>query len=259
MSIYKDKLRAGFQHFILSLVAGLVVLGLVYFFWFPGVFSKTQSIGTILLIMLGIDIVAGPFLTAVVYKRGKASLKFDLSVIAICQLAFLFYGLQAVYLGRPAFIVFAKDRFEPVSLTEFNQTDLKAARQQNNLYAESKFFSPSYVAVVGPSDPKLRDELMFKAIDGGPDLPQMPQYFIDYKLEAGSVKKRAMSLDELILLNPTERDSILKTAKSLAENNSITIADIGFLPFKGKSQDASVFVNKKTATVLGVFLFQPWK
>ncbi len=47
----------------------------------------------IFLLLLLIDVVLGPLLTLIVYKKGKRTLVMDLAVIAALQLAALTYGL----------------------------------------------------------------------------------------------------------------------------------------------------------------------
>ena len=56
--------------------------------------------------LLAIDVILGPLLGLLVYKEGKKSLKFDLSVIILIQIAALCYGVFSIEQGRPAWLVY---------------------------------------------------------------------------------------------------------------------------------------------------------
>ena len=70
----------------------------------------------------------GPLLTLVVFKSGKRGMKFDLAVIGLVQLAALIYGAHIVFLARPAFIVFVKDRFEMVAVVDLDPAEVAKAK-----------------------------------------------------------------------------------------------------------------------------------
>ena len=64
-----------------------------------------------MLILIGVDVVLGPLLTLVVFNPAKKSLRIDLAVIAALQVAALVYGISVIAQARPAYVVFAGDRF----------------------------------------------------------------------------------------------------------------------------------------------------
>ncbi len=65
--------------------------------------------------ILAIDVIIAAYLGLSVYKEGKKTLKFDLSVIILIQIAALCYGVFSIEQGRPAWLVFNVDRFELVT------------------------------------------------------------------------------------------------------------------------------------------------
>jgi hypothetical protein len=244
------KLKAAGVHFGFCLLFAALVLLLVYVYWYPGVLSSIKNVGHLLLIILAVDVVLGPVLTFIVYKVGKKSLKFDLTVIAVVQLAFLGYGVAAVYEGRPAFIVFALDRFEAVATNDWPEDERLKASQ----HAIPNMFAPSVVAVRMPTDPDERNKLVLAAASGGPDIPQMPKYYVPYESDLAQVIKRVQSIDQLKKLNPTLGSEIDRAIVGLGKAQS----DVGFLPLKGAHKDATVILDKKTGAILGNFPFQPW-
>lgn len=88
---------------ISTLVIGLLVM-LIYFIWFPNGLVLAGAIDGLTLVIL-VDLVLGPTLTFIVFNRNKASLKFDLSLIALLQIGALLYGTKLIYHERPVAIV----------------------------------------------------------------------------------------------------------------------------------------------------------
>lgn len=97
-----------------------------------------MGVAHILLIVLLIDVIIGPILGFFVYKEGKKSLKIDLTVIIILQLAALIYGLFYIYQGRPIALAFQNNQFE---LVRYN--DIVAGDKT----PEISWFNPKLVAV----------------------------------------------------------------------------------------------------------------
>jgi hypothetical protein len=248
------KLRASGLHLLISAAIAVLVLGLVYFGWYRGVLSTTEGVGTILLIMLGIDVTLGPLMTLLVYKPKKKSLKFDLTVIGLLQLGFLAYGIYTVQIARPAYVVFVKDRFESVAVADWGESAQEALEKTPNPVADRDIFGPKFIASKAPEDIAIRQELMMTSVAGGADLPQLPQYYVLLESELSVVAKKALSIAELKALNPNLESSIDAAVAASGQ----TVEKIGFLPLKGKQADASVFVDKASGKVLAMHLFKPW-
>jgi hypothetical protein len=249
------KLKAATIHLSISASIAALVLMLVYLGWYRGVFSQTEGIGEILLIMLAVDVIMGPVLTFVVFKVGKKSLRFDLSIVAFLQLAFLAYGLYTVQVGRPAFVVFSKDRFESVSVVDWPESSKSALEKIGNPFAVRSLVGPSFVAVIPPADLKIRNELMFEAVRGGPDLQHRPEYYVALKGLFGEVIKKSLPLEDLKKFNPKAIDQIALLQAELSGKTK----KIGFLPLKGKREDAAVLVNQIDGEILAIVLLKPWQ
>ena len=83
------RLKFFLSHLVLSCLLALVVVGLVFFIWYPAPLAKAVGVTQIFLMMLMIDVIIGPVLGLLVYKDGKKTLKLDLSVIILIQIAAL--------------------------------------------------------------------------------------------------------------------------------------------------------------------------
>ena len=96
-----DKIRAFGLHALLSTFAATLGILVVFGLWYPPPLNTASGVTRIFLIVLAVDVVLGPLLTFVVFKRGKKTLKFDLAIIATLQIAALCYGMWTVAQGRP--------------------------------------------------------------------------------------------------------------------------------------------------------------
>ena len=101
-----------FSHFFISILVALMVMGLVFFVWYPSPLASAVGVTHIFLMMLAIDVIVGPVLGWLVYKEGKKTLKFDLSVIILIQIAALCFGHFSIEQRRPAWLVYNVVRFK---------------------------------------------------------------------------------------------------------------------------------------------------
>ena len=73
------RLKFFLGHLILSFLIALIVIGIVFFIWYPSPFTQAVGVTHIFLMMLAIDVIIGPILGLLVYKEGKKTLKMDLN------------------------------------------------------------------------------------------------------------------------------------------------------------------------------------
>ncbi|MEL1265966.1 hypothetical protein [Pseudoxanthomonas putridarboris] len=173
-----NRWKASGLHLLLSL---LVIGGIAlcaFLAWYPYGLYRIAGQDRLLLIMLGIDLVAGPLLTLVVYKTGKPSLRFDLAVIALCQLGFLGYGLHTLWQSRPVFLVASDMRFNLVFANEIDSEALAEAPRPE--WRRLSWLGPQLVGVRPPEDEKQRQDLLFAFMSTGVDLDKLPRYYVAY-------------------------------------------------------------------------------
>ena len=161
---WKSKFQAFAVHFSISLVIFLVLLYFILFQWYPFPFFSTDGGTQGLRLIILVDLVLGPTLTFIVFNRTKPSLKFDLSVIAIVQVAALGYGIWAVHSEHPVALVFADDRFTPIPYYQLNEAGYRSGdlKQFGN-------HTPAtiYVKLPNESDLEARSALFLKAYQTG--------------------------------------------------------------------------------------------
>jgi hypothetical protein len=164
------------------------MLFLVVGIWYPGGYFKLMEVGKIYFILMGVDVCLGPLLTFVVYKYDKKGLRFDLSFIALCQLFALLYGASIVFQGRPVFNVLQQHVFKVARASDLSEKALLQATKPE--WRHLSFTGPLLVAAVAPTDPKVREEVVF----GGGDWYNFPKLYVEYDSQRKVALQNAKSL-----------------------------------------------------------------
>jgi hypothetical protein len=111
--------KAGAIHFSISLMLFIGLLAIILLLWYPGILFSIDRGWAGLQLVIGVDLMAGPLLTLVVFKTGKKGLKFDLCCIAFFQAACMTAGMWVIYSERPVALVLAWDAIYSVDTEEF--------------------------------------------------------------------------------------------------------------------------------------------
>ena len=126
----RASLKAAALHFGLSLLIACIAALLVFGIWYPFPFHELAGGTALFGILVAVDVVSGPLLTAVVFNPNKPrkELLLDLGAIALLQLAALLYGLYSIGLARPVILAFEVDRFVVVSAQQVDRNELVKAQ-----------------------------------------------------------------------------------------------------------------------------------
>lgn len=244
MTISK-RLKFFLNHLLISFLIALLVVGLVFFVWYSSPLATAVGVTHIFLMVLAIDVIVGPLLGLLVYKEGKKSLKFDLTVIILIQISALLYGIYSIEQGRPAWLVYNVDRFELVRKNEIVAQNINQAKPQ---FQQISWLKPQFVATEFAKNTQQRNDDMFAEVLGGISLAQRPERYVDFSQAKEHIQKRAQSLELLQQYNDKAA-----VAKTLAKYPQAT----AFLPMKASSVDMTVLINKQGEVVKIVDL-RPW-
>ena len=122
MSVRHDLIISKLKAFAIHLSGSVtIIMGyllLVFLVWYPYPYFMIEKVWDVIRIVVGVDVFVGPLLTLIVYRVGKASLKFDLSAIIVVQLAALLWGVSVTYNQRPVYTAIVNDMFTVVSASE---------------------------------------------------------------------------------------------------------------------------------------------
>lgn len=240
----KDKLIAFCIHVGLSLPVYLVLLAVVRFVWYPDFYYAVLGIAAILVLLFIVDVVLGPLLTFIVYKKHKSSLKFDLSVIVALQLAALVYGVSIIYQERPLYLVYAIDHFEIV-LANTEAVDFDTV-----IYPELKQHLPKIIGTALPDDPEEQQELLFSTLGGGLDIEHLPHLYRPLEKVSGVMQERGVRLKNL----STEVAEQVSSRWPNAVRGDIRV----FPLVSPKGDDQLAVWNLKNQTMVGLVDIDPW-
>lgn len=186
------------------LVIGTIALGVVLL-WFPAGLWRAANLQTLFAIMVAADVVLGPLLTGLVYREGKPSLKFDLSMIVLAQAAFLAYGLYTLWLNRPMFLVGSQQAFALVFANEVPASALRDAKAKR--WPRFHGRGPWLVGV-DLSSPYAMEEAMFAFAVGGGGPLRDPKLFVDYDGEAAAVLEKSKAVPARIDTGTRSREGL---------------------------------------------------
>ena len=116
-SRHSTRARAFLVHLCISITIFVALMYMIAFHWYPGPYFQYDGGWRGTIIVVAVDLVLGPTLTLIVFdpRKSRAKTRFDLSVIALIQLAALAWGIHVVEGQRPAVIVFSNGAFNPVT------------------------------------------------------------------------------------------------------------------------------------------------
>lgn len=241
------RLKFFLSHLLLSFLIALLVIGFVFFIWYPSPLAKAVGVTHIFLMMLAIDVIIGPLLGLLVYKEGKKSLKMDLSIIILIQISALGYGVYSIAQGRPAWLAYNVDRFE---LVRNNEILIEQIAQTSPQYQQPSWLKPQFVGVEFAKDKNIRNDDMFAEVLGGISIAQKPERYVPMAEVKHQIQQRAQDLKLLKQFNDPQA-----VQKILAQYPQ---AD-AFVPLKATAVDMTVLINKETGDVIKVVDLRPWE
>lgn len=241
-----SRFRASGFHFVISLLVGLVLLALSWFMWYPAPMLMAIGGHEIFLLVVGIDVVLGPLLTLVVFKSGKKTLKFDLAVIALLQIAALVYGVSTLLEARPAYVAALGDKFQVIQATEV--TDANLAKAKTSL----PWWGPRWVGTKAPTGRYDIDAVNDVTTVGG-GRGHFPQIHVPYDSMAKELIQRAQPIAALKKINSAQAAEI----DAWLAKHGYTEQTAKFQPIKISASEFVVMIDAKTAAVIGIAPFKP--
>lgn len=246
-----NRWQASALHLALSAAIAVLVVTLMLLLWYPQQYFAAMGGDTLILILIGVDVVVGPLITLIIFDPKKKGLRFDLAVIAALQLAALAYGVSVMFAARPAYNVFVVDRFEVIAA---NAVDAESLAKAGAEYRTLPLTGPKIIATRQPDDAKRLADIVLSAMSGGPDLANLPELYVPYAQFRQDAAKSARPLADLAQRQPQEAAAI----RSFVAASGRAEATMGFLPMKARNQDMAVIVDNKSGEIVGILPVHPW-
>jgi hypothetical protein len=241
--------KASGLHLAISAAIGASGLLLMLGLWYPGPLFEAAGGNHLLMLLAGVDLVAGPLITLIIFRSGKRGLKFDLAAIGVVQLAALLYGLHVVYLARPAFFVFVKDRFDVATAVDLNAADLAKAKFPQ--FRAVPLAGPRLAAALMPEDPRERTRVVLDAF-AGKDLYQSPEYFVPYEDQASQVLAKAYTLERLRQVEPKAAEVV----EAYLKRSGTRVEDVRVVDMRAPRAWLAVLIDAKTAQPVKMLIYE---
>ena len=187
-----SRFKAFSIHFAISLIIFLILLYFILIQWYPEPLFSNDGGWRVIRIIIGVDLILGPFLTLIVFKAGKPGLKFDLTMIALIQAVALSWGVWTTYNERPAAIIYTLDFFTPVPAYQLKEVGMTPAML--------KKFGESWPVVIYSDIPKEKlSEVLSKAMRSGKPLYLATEYYKKFSNEQANIlKENSMNLEKYV-------------------------------------------------------------
>ena len=241
--------RATALHLAICVIIAGVLWAYFQYVIYPAPLFQAVGGDKIFLMLLGIDVVLGPLLTFIVFKQGKRTLKFDLSVIAFVQICALAYGVQALYAGRPVFLAALGHRFDAVQASDVAEENIIASGRS------LPKFGPELTGIKIPEDKKIRNQVMDTSLFAGQDYGHYPQYHAKLESMRDEILSRSQPISELKTYNPGREGEIDEWLSS----RKLKPIDVKFQALKARAKDMTVMISAQDGSVIELADFTPWK
>jgi hypothetical protein len=238
-----------FQAFLIHLgisasVVGLLLL-LMLTMWYPQPWFSHDGGWHVFRLILLVDVVLGPTLTLVVFRRGKPELRRDLSIIVSVQVAALACGAVLMFLYRPAFIVYAENNFFTVPWTEIRRGTRDIARIEPMAAARG----PGIVMLRLPADAAEHARVIAQTRKpDGPMLTTLGDYFETMTPQNWEmVLKQSTDIERQAADNPDIRLEL----ERFRAGNSQPLATLAFVPVICRYGVIMLVIDRKTQALVG--------
>ncbi len=219
------KIPAFLIHLTISAALVIALAAMVYLVWYPPPYFEYDGASNIMRIVIFVDLVLGPLLTMVVFRRGKKELKRDLGIIASVQLIAFVCGAGLMMQYRPAFVVYADDTFFAVRWPDLAPHTKDLARLEH-MRAR---IGPTPVVLELPSDRDERKNLMNALANGGPVVTLMGDFYQPMTPERWrAIAGKSVDIDAQARAQPELAEAVARFRARHLDKSGMTIEKLAF-------------------------------
>jgi hypothetical protein len=238
------RLRGFLIHLTVSILLALSVTAVIFFIWYPSPLEQAIGVASIVLLLLGVDVVAGPLLTLAVCKHGKKSLKYDLAIIVLIQLGAFIYGIHIIAQGRPVWIALHENSFHIIQAYQMHHAYMEKAKDE---YQHPGFWGPQWVVVRQPNSEEKPS--VFEGLMKGVLFTERAELYEPLSNQKVLIKEKAQDLSQLNQFNDTKavKNSLEKWPEADA-----------FLPLDANEMPMVVLIKRDAGKVIAIVNLKPW-
>ncbi|WP_339486611.1 TfpX/TfpZ family type IV pilin accessory protein [Pseudomonas sp. EL_65y_Pfl2_R95] len=222
---YKPAIIFSLKHLCCSVSIALLSAYLVFYIWYPAPYDVLAGGRELFLLVISVDIVAGPLLSLVVYNpvKSKKELFCDIGIVVFLQVLALAYGLYSMSQARPVFLAYEGDRFQVVSVADI---DLDAIAMAPAELKSLSFSGPKLIGVklLGSTDKGYVESIQLAMAGQPPSF--RPERWAEYQSQSSNVVRHARALSELISHYPESQAHI----DEMVKKSGVALDQLGFYP-----------------------------
>ena len=232
-------------HLLFSICVAAIAAGVVFLIWYPPPFATIMGGIGLFILLVSVDVVLGPTLTAIVAGPAKPlpELRRDLAIIIAFQVAGFAYGMWSIALARPVYVSFEVDRYRIVTAADVDPATLGDAEPA---LRSLPWLGPRTIAAVKPTEPAEQ----MRAVDlglAGFDLSMVPKYWRAYATQQDAAWAAAQPLEALLRRYP----DVSAGAGDIARRSGADIHSLRFLPVMARRSIWSAVVAQPGAQIVG--------
>ncbi len=174
------KIKAALVHVLISIFVISIFASIIFFIWYPKPFVAISGVLEPLKLLIIVDVIIGPLLTFIVFKKNKKYLKLDLTLIALFQLVALGYGIHTIYNGKPSMVVMYNGQFNYLSEKFSNHDQLKFDELKPGIFNQPKL---AYISIINSND-------IYSAYGDMKPLGTFEESLLSYSLNSENMKAK---------------------------------------------------------------------
>jgi len=213
----------------------------------PAPYQGLVQAPQLFIVLLLVDVVCGPLLTAVLANPAKPrkELRLDFALVVLVQLGALAYGLHTIANARPVALVFEVDRFAVVSASQVSAQELSEAP------AEAQKLPWNGPVLLGTRAPHTQDEKL-QSIElslQGIEPSARPGWWQSYETSRPQAVVRMQPLQALHQRAPAAQRQLVEAELHKLQR---TIAQTFYLPLVSSHQlDSWIVLLDAQANIVG--------
>jgi hypothetical protein len=245
------RLKAFGLHLLASATALTLILGALYLGWYRWPGWYLTDVKTVVLVMIGVDVVLGPSLTFIIASNNKPrrELARDIGIIVAVQLCALIYGTTQLWNGRPLYYAFSESVLQLVQAYDIEADEAARGRRENAEFAPHWYSLPRWIWAPLPQSPEEAQKIVTASITGGDDVISMPRYFKSWEQGIASLRGKLKKVDEVAYFAPSEK----KTLKRRMQAAGLPIDQSNVMPLTGRGHPLLAVFDPASAGIIGIF------
>lgn len=190
-------------------------------------------------VLVLVDVVLGPLLTFIVFKRGKPSLKKDLAIIIALQLAAFGYGAWVLYQARTAVLAWDTGNVYVVRAGQ-----MEGGPVPDWVDPVEGLYGPGLVYVEAIHDP----DFIAAVLSGDQaDVAMLPAQYRPVSEHVAEIIKAAPDMNKVL-----QEKAVADAWQDFADDHDVASEDVIIVPLLGAHAKAAVVLRRQDAGFVGL-------